>query len=351
MEETDSTDVKYKIRQWSLPGATIVPVLNVSSRVFWLELDDKALLDSYAVLQEGILCDVFSQKCSAAWQGARGERLTVGIMLPGRQDADDWLNFMLSQKNLWPTFTTRGTLTEEISEQVFSKERRRLQAKHLWMVVKLRWGVLVDRMYVKAPTGKSKEELDALLFDRAARRNRTDPYEEKKYRGAGIKEVQAWWKKCQDWMAHFKEQSEPFVFDFKKLLMALSDKEAVAQSEVDAFMENCAKRWQTREGTYQLKRRRLKPDVRDSPEYPGADIDMAVSLSLQISLADLPGPCLGLCVGVACFWLVLFLVGFFLPGKFDFNLMLIPVVDRPCLALVRQCRKKKSAKRSFAASS
>ena len=53
------------------------------------------------------------------------------------------------------------------------------------------------------------------------------------------------------------------------------DKEAVAQSEVDAFMENCAKRWQTREGTYQLKRRRLKPDVRDSPEYPGADIDMA----------------------------------------------------------------------------
>ena len=275
MEETDSTDVKYKIRQWSLPGATIVPVLNVSSRVFWLELDDKALLDSYAALQEGILCDVFSQKCSAAWQGARGERLTVGIMLPGRQDADDWLNFMLSQKNLWPTFTTRGTLTEEISEQVFSKERRRLQAKHLWMVVKLRWGVLADRMYVKAPTGKSKEELDALLFDRAARRNRTDPYEEKKYRGSGIKEVQAWWKKCQDWMAHFKEQSEPFVFDFKKLLMALSDKEAVAQSEVDAFMENCAKRWQTREGTYQLKRRRLKPDVRDSPEYPGADIDMA----------------------------------------------------------------------------
>ena len=31
------------------------------------------------------------------------------------------------------------------------------------------------------------------------------------------------------------------------LLKALSGKEAVAQSEVDAFMENCAKRWQTRE--------------------------------------------------------------------------------------------------------
>ena len=80
MEDIDSTEVMYKIRQWSLPGAAIVPVLNVSSRVFWLELDDKALLDSYAVLQEGILCDVYSQKCSAAWQGARGESLTVAII-------------------------------------------------------------------------------------------------------------------------------------------------------------------------------------------------------------------------------------------------------------------------------
>ena len=66
MEDTDSTEVKYKIRQWSLLGAAVVPVLNVSSRGFWLELNDKTLLDSYEVLQEDILCYVFSQKCSAA---------------------------------------------------------------------------------------------------------------------------------------------------------------------------------------------------------------------------------------------------------------------------------------------
>ena len=65
-----------------------------------------------------------------------------------------------------------------------------------------------------------------------------------------------------------------------------------------------------------------------------------VSLSLQISLVGLPGLVPWLVCGCCFFWLVLFLVGFFLPGKFDFNLMLIPVVDRPCLALVRQCRKK-----------
>ena len=167
-------------------------------------------------------------------------------MLPGRQDADDWLNFMLSQKNLWPTFTTRGTLTEEVSEQVFRKERRRLQAKHLWIEAKLRWRVLADRMYTVAPTGKSKEELYALLFDRAARRSHTNPYEEKAYRGTALKEVQAWWERCKEWMAYFKGQSAPLVFDFQSLLKALSCEEAEAQAEVDAFMEHCAKRWQTR---------------------------------------------------------------------------------------------------------
>ena len=34
MEENDSTEVQYKIRQWSLLGDTIAPVLNVTSRVF-----------------------------------------------------------------------------------------------------------------------------------------------------------------------------------------------------------------------------------------------------------------------------------------------------------------------------
>ena len=64
-----------------------------------------------------------------------------------------------------------------------------------------------------------------------------------------------------------------------------------------------------------------------------------VSLSLQISLNVLPGPGLGLCV-VA--FLLFCWVGWFLSlGKFVLNHRLIPVVDRPCLALVRQCRKKK----------
>ena len=274
MTEVESTEVVYKIRQWSLPGAAVMPVLNVSSRVTWLELDDKALTESYAVLQEGILCDVFSQKCSAAWQGAPGQRLTVAIMLPGRQMADDWLDFMLSQRNLWPTFTTKGAPTEVITEKTFRKERRRLQAKHLWMEVKLSWNVLSGRMYTVAPTGKSREEIFELLFNRAARGSQRNPYEEKAYRGPAHSAVQAWWEQCQEWMLYYKCQIAPLVLDIKGFLHAFRGKEEDARVEVDAYMEYCAKRWQTREGTYQLKRRRLLPDVRDPPEREDAEVDM-----------------------------------------------------------------------------
>ena len=158
-------------------------------------------------------------------------------------------------------------------------------------------GCLRTECSTKAPTGKFKEELDALLFDRAAKRNHTNPHEEKPYRGAAIKEVQAWWKQCKEWMA-FKGQIASLVFDFKSLLKALSGKEAEAQSEVDAFMEHCAKRWQTREDTYQLKRRRLKPDVRDPPEE-------ARCVSRWCCCLVLVGWCFGCLVSVL-FWLVVF---------------------------------------------
>ena len=140
-----------------------------------------------------------SRRSVPRWQGARGERLTVGVMLPGRQDWGDWLNFMLSQKNLWPT--TRSTLTKELTVQAFSKKKRRLQAEHLWTNINLKWKVLSDRMCVHAPTGKPKEYLNTLLFDPATRRNRKDPYEEKRCRGADTDAVTRCWKQCGSWMA------------------------------------------------------------------------------------------------------------------------------------------------------
>ena len=107
-----------------------------------------------------------------------------------------------------------------------------------------------------------------------------------------------------------------------------------------------------REGTYQLKRRRLKPDVRDSTAwrittwwkrtYEGLFSFTLSHLVLRISLAGFL--CLvlwlvcGFCLFVCC--LCVLLVSCF-QGNLISILLIIPVVDRPCLALARQCRKKK----------
>ena len=61
-----------------------------------------------------------------------------------------------------------------------------------------------------------------------------------------------------------------------------SGKEEDTRVEVDAYFDHCGKRWQTREGTYQLKRRRLLPDVRDPPEQEDAAVDMNGHLTLYM---------------------------------------------------------------------
>ena len=272
-EGAATDEVMYKIRKGPLNGAEIMPMLNVTSRVSWLELDDGYLLKSYDVLREGILADVFAQKCSAAWQGAPGQRLTVSILLPGRQNPDEWLDLMLSQKNLWPTFTLKGSSTDTVTEKAFRKERRRLRAKHLWPEVKVNWDMLYNRMYTDAPTGMSASQLEYLLFNRAARSSITNPYQESAYRGPRYKDIQEKWEQKQKWMLYYRRHREPLVIDIGGIVQTFQCKEMTARSEIDSYMDYCAKRWQTREGTYQIKRRKLLPDVRDPPEQEGEEVD------------------------------------------------------------------------------
>ena len=122
--------------------------------------------------------------------------------------------------------------------------------------------------------GSHENNFYALLFNMEDRGSQRNPYEEKAYRGPAHKAVQAWWEQCQAWMLYYKCQCEPLVLDLKGFLHALRGKEEDARAEVEAYMEYCAKRWQTREGTYQLKRRRLLPDVRDPPQQENAEVDM-----------------------------------------------------------------------------
>ena len=77
--------------------------------------------------------------------------------------------------------------------------------------------------------------------------------------------------KCQEWVTNANVRH--WSWTLKTFCMHSGARKRMLV-EVDAYMEYCAKRWQTREGTYQLKRRRLLPDVRDPPEQEDAEVDM-----------------------------------------------------------------------------
>ena len=87
-------------------------------------------------------------------------------------------------------------------------------------------------------------------------------HEEKAYRGPGLTAVQTWWEKCKSGWNTLRVKVH-LEFLTCRVVYRFSGVEEVARAEVETFMEHCAKRWQTKEGTYQLKRRRLLPDVRD----------------------------------------------------------------------------------------
>ena len=71
-------------------------------------------------------------------------------------------------------------------------------------------------------------------------------------------------------MWHYKDHCAPEVLDINVFIRAFRGKDENAHAVIDTYMDYCAKRWQTREGTYQLKRRR----VRDPPEQGDEGVDM-----------------------------------------------------------------------------
>lgn len=134
--------------------------------------------------------------------------------------------------------------------------------------------MLRRRMYTVAPTGKTRQQLYRMLFDKATRSSLTNPYEQQAYQGPRQWEVRAIWEQYRYRMRYYMDQREPQVLDIKELMRAFRNKDQEARAEINEYMKYCAKRWQTREGRYQIKRQRLLPDVRDEEEPRNDDVSM-----------------------------------------------------------------------------
>ena len=74
------------------------------------------------------------------------------MLLPGTSSAAEWRDLLQSRRQFWPTLTTPHASLVPVSAEALQRERRQMQAKHLWYNVDIRWSDLKDKLEVLAPT-------------------------------------------------------------------------------------------------------------------------------------------------------------------------------------------------------
>ena len=247
-----------------MPGAAVMPVLNVSSRVTWLELDDNALLESNAMLQEGILCDSFSQKKS--------------VQLHGRAPLDKGLRSPLSCLAIWLA-RLHAVAKEPMAHLCYQGGSHRAGYQKRPFVKNSAdcspsiCGWRSSWAGMCCPTGCTRQTIWAAI-----------------QLGCQGQPKESLWRESLPWTCPHRSPgmvgAMPRVDVFLKMPMCatgpghqrlsacIPGQGRNALVEFDAFMDYYAKRWQMKEGTYQLKRRRLLPDVRDPPEQGDDEVDI-----------------------------------------------------------------------------
>ena len=209
-----------------------------------------------------LLQDVYSQRAASAWQGAQPQKLTVSMLLPGTSSAAEWRDLLQSRRQFWPTLTTRHASLVPVSAEALQRERRQMQAKHLWYNVDIRWSDLKDKLEVLAPTGLTRDDIWRHLFLTKQRKN---PYEEGCYTGEDVEDVKQKWEDKKHYFEQYKKDvPRPPCIDLERAILGFNIDNSAAFQAIDDSKALHARRWQTKEGTYRIKRRAL-PDVRDAP--------------------------------------------------------------------------------------
>ena len=98
-------------------------------------LTHRCLPPLFPRLYDGILYDVFIQKAAVAWDNAPNSRIMVSLLLPGPMEADQWLHKVRANRHMWPLQMTSHPAANQLPTELFMRrERRRLQARHIWVV-------------------------------------------------------------------------------------------------------------------------------------------------------------------------------------------------------------------------
>ena len=146
-ELPEGLDFTYKVKRWQADARGCCPVLQSRINVDWLTFDPQMFVPLFPRLKEGILYDVFIQKAAAAWDNAPSNRIMVSLLLPGPMEMDQWLKDVRACINMWPLQKTEHVMTNHMVTEVFMRrERKRLQARHIWDTIEPVWPMIKDRV-------------------------------------------------------------------------------------------------------------------------------------------------------------------------------------------------------------
>ena len=113
---------------------------------------------------------------------------------------DQWLTDVRASINMWPLQKTAHGMTNQSATEVFMRrERRRLQARHIWEKIEPDWPMIKERVWTKQATGLSYDALFKRLF--LHEYTEESRWLENSYKGPHWRWIQQQWKRCQAWFA------------------------------------------------------------------------------------------------------------------------------------------------------
>ena len=78
----------------------------------------------------------------------------VSLLLPGPMEADQWLHKVRANRHMWPLQMTSHPAANQLPTELFMRrERRRLQARHIWVAIQPDWPMIKARVWTKHATG------------------------------------------------------------------------------------------------------------------------------------------------------------------------------------------------------
>ena len=164
-ELPEALEFTYKVKRWQADPRQCCPVLQSRINVDWLTFDPHMFAPLFPRLKEGILHDVFLQKAVVAWDYAPSNRIMVSLLLPGPMDADQWLHDVRACRNMWPLQMTSHAMANQMATDIFMRrERRRLQARHIWEKIEPNWPMIKERVWTSLLAGNCIPYLQKWCF-------------------------------------------------------------------------------------------------------------------------------------------------------------------------------------------